>query len=333
MDERPESSQRKKYTIGDADPAVREYLLDLDEEHSRQTAQLTVQHDQNIISLKSHLAFFNKYLYHLNLELDGYRRRHSPPRQPSPVAGVICNIIDNKCSFLSAQSIAKDFLGIVASLGKVADNENLRSILSEYLGKETMLAIVCRTPAGEGRFVVYCLEMLWPFIGSVRPGDRQRRLALVEPRLPGGNLQPRGFLGFAVNMIYLDEEQLAGVTSDGRGLRETLFYTLFSRLQVYENRRDMIEAMPFITDDAVSLDGGIIKSGVCSDYNRPAIQSPVKVVEIEEMIKFTEWKKEVVLSEIQSEEVKIDEIKSVLKAKAQVYKKFMAEEIESRRRR
>ncbi|PHT53345.1 Protein DEFECTIVE IN MERISTEM SILENCING 3 [Capsicum baccatum] len=96
------------------------------------------------------------------------------------------------------------------------------------------------------RFLVICLENL-------------RRLAMKKPRYLSDEV-PSGFLGFAVNMINIDSANLYFVTCTGHELRETLFYKLFSRLQVYKTRADMLQALPVITDGAVSLDGGIIKS-------------------------------------------------------------------------
>lgn len=61
-------------------------------------------------------------------------------------------------------------------------------------------------------------------------------------------------------MIYIDRENLFNVTHDGHGLRETLFYHLFSRLQVYQTKIDMMQAVSLITDGTLSLDGGIILS-------------------------------------------------------------------------
>jgi hypothetical protein len=63
-----------------------------------------------------------------------------------------------------------------------------------------------------------------------------------------------------VNMIYLDHMHLSFLTPKGHGLRETLLYSLFSRLQVYRTRSDMLRALPCISDGGVSLDGGIIRS-------------------------------------------------------------------------
>ena len=70
---------------------------------------------------------------------------------------------------------------------------------------------------------------------------------------------PKGFCGFAVNMINLSAENLEITTEGGYGLRETLFYRLFGELQVYESRNDMQQAMHHLKNGAISLDGGIIK--------------------------------------------------------------------------
>lgn len=98
--------------------------------------------------------------------------------------------------------------------------------------------------------------------------DPQRRLDIPKPRLPTGEI-PAGFLGFAVNMVHVDRPHIFCLTSNGCGLRETLLYNLFSRLQVYRTRAEMLLALPCISDGAISLDGGIIKStGVFSLGNR-----------------------------------------------------------------
>lgn len=89
--------------------------------------------------------------------------------------------------------------------------------------------------------------------------DPQKRLDILTPRLPNGEY-PAGFLGFAVNMINIDGSNLFCVMPNGYGLRETLFYNLFSRLQVYQTREEMIKALPCISDGAVSLDGGMIRT-------------------------------------------------------------------------
>lgn len=98
-----------------------------------------------------------------------------------------------------------------------------------------------------------------PYVGDFIADDPQRRLDLLKPKLPGGEI-PHGFIGYAVNLVHIDNPNLFCVTTSGHGLRETLFYHLFSHLQVYRTRENMHQALPFINDGAVSLDGGIIRS-------------------------------------------------------------------------
>lgn len=107
-------------------------------------------------------------------------------------------------------------------------------------------------------FTLYIITLCRPFSGDVMIDDPQRKLMLHKPRLPSGEFPP-GFLGFAVNMIHLDRENLSCLTANGHGLRETLFYSLFSHLQVYKTRADLRRAIPLINDGAISLDGGILR--------------------------------------------------------------------------
>ncbi|XP_065847363.1 protein DEFECTIVE IN MERISTEM SILENCING 3-like isoform X2 [Euphorbia lathyris] len=90
---------------------------------------------------------------------------------------------------------------------------------------------------------------------------------LLQPKLPNGECPP-GFIGFTVNMIYMDYMNLLYV-SDVYGLRETYIYSLFSRLQVYKSREEMLLALPLISDGVISLDGGMITpNGFVSLRNR-----------------------------------------------------------------
>ncbi|KAK9196376.1 hypothetical protein WN943_004504 [Citrus x changshan-huyou] len=229
-------------------------------------------------------------------------------------AGVLCQLKTRHCTQASHLTFTKDVLGIVASLGQLED-ENLSSLLSEYLGVDTMLAIVCKTfecvkaletydkeghiikssglhglgasigRAIDGRFLVICLENLRhePFAGEFVVDDPQRRLDLWKPRLPTGECPP-GFLGYAVNMINIDSKNLFCATASGHGLRETLFYNLFYRLQVYRTRADMLLALPLISDGAISLDGGIIRSsGVFSLGSRFFLDVDIILLQLEVM--------------------------------------------------
>lgn len=100
------------------------------------------------------------------------------------------------------------------------------------------------------------------YVGGLIADDPQKKLALPKPRLPNGEC-PDGFVDYAVNIISLESRNLTCLTGTGHGLRETLFYNLFSRLQIYKTRTEMLVALPCIHDGALSLDGGMIKkSGI-----------------------------------------------------------------------
>ncbi|KAF4399066.1 hypothetical protein G4B88_023660 [Cannabis sativa] len=188
--------------------------------------------------------------------------------------------------------IMKDIIGVVALLGRVQCGQ-LSRILSEYLGADQMLAVVARsfeaaaqfetyTQTGEVdrsyalhaeaavlgksincRFTVICFDKICLYKGGFN-NHPQRRLALPVPWFIDGTI-PKGFLGFAVNMIDLDEDHLSIKNNSGYGLRETVFYRLFGQLQVYQTREDMLAACACIKHGAVSLDGGILKeNGVLS---------------------------------------------------------------------
>lgn len=66
-------------------------------------------------------------------------------------------------------------------------------------------------------------------------------------------------MGYAVNMISLDMHCLNTRTAAGYGLRETLFYRLFGKVQVYQTREHMRLAKTCIKHGAISLDGGIMR--------------------------------------------------------------------------
>ncbi|CAN4085714.1 unnamed protein product [Withania somnifera] len=271
------------------------------------------------------------------------------------------------CCQLKTQSIhipfMKDVMGIVALLGKV-DDDNLSRILSDYLGLETMLGVVCKTHAGvkaletydkdgfinkssglhglgasngrplDGRFLVICLENLSPYGGEFIADDPQRRLAIMKPRYLNKETPP-GFLGFAVNMINIDTENLYSVTSADHGLRETLFYNLFSRLQVYKTRADMLQALPLIADGAISLDGGIIKRrGVSALGEREVeikfpkssgrLNLPENYFDLESRMKELKWKRARFVEDLQREQTLLDHAKFNFEIKKQEFVKFLA---------
>ncbi|EOA24112.1 hypothetical protein CARUB_v10017344mg [Capsella rubella] len=263
-------------------------------------------------------------------------------RYKNSAAGVLSLLETRHGAQGSQWMLTKGIVGVVAKLGKVND-ENLSQTLSNYLGSRSMLAVVCknhdsvvalepydnqgsidRTAGLHGlaasidwtikdNFDAICLENLKPYVGQHIADDPQRRLDLLKPKLPNGECPP-GFLGFAVNMIQIDPAYLLCVTSYGYGLRETLFYSLFSRLQVYKKRDDMISALPCITDGAISLDGGIIrKPGIINLGNRDEVNvrfaKPIasrtmdNYSETEKKMKELKWKKEKMLEDMKREQV------------------------------
>ncbi|XP_031249476.1 structural maintenance of chromosomes flexible hinge domain-containing protein GMI1-like isoform X2 [Pistacia vera] len=205
----------------------------------------------------------------------------------------------------SRTDFIEDIVGLVALIGR-AWTSKLSRMLAEYLGEDQMLALVCRSfraacaleeyekngeinytlglhgKAAErgksivGRFLVICLEDMRPYTGALDGSDPQRWLALPEPILPCGDTPP-GFMGYAVNMVDLDEHHVCTRTDAGDGLRETLLYQLFGELQVYRTREDMIEARACIKHGAISLDGGILKENglICLGHWNPTICFPV----------------------------------------------------------
>ncbi|KAL6627114.1 hypothetical protein ACP70R_030840 [Stipagrostis hirtigluma subsp. patula] len=269
------------------------------------------------------------------------------------VASFLCQLKYDNYELAAKVPLTKDILGFVATLGKVND-DNLSRLLSEYLGMDNMLALVCKTYDGvkqlekydkdgtidktsgvcglgqsvakfldgTGRFTVFCIENMRPFSGDVNIDDPQRKLILHRPRLRGGE-SPPGFLDFAVNMIHVDRTYLNCLTASGHGLRETLFYSLFSRLQVYKTRADIERALPLINDGAVSLDGGMLRpngSFCLGDRRNVEVKFPVgldvsslpeDIIEMEEQVKLKNWEKERLLEDMKREEDLLKQVKEL----------------------
>ncbi|KAK3421236.1 hypothetical protein EUGRSUZ_H05027 [Eucalyptus grandis] len=202
-------------------------------------------------------------------------------------ASILCELIRNFASERPHGGSRDGIIGVVALLGTICNIE-LSRILAKYLGEDQMLGIVCTNSEtafsletydknGEvdlqnavyakaaelgksisGEFRVICLEEISPYRGEIEGCDPQRKLAFPHPTLPSGEIPP-GFMGYAVNMVDIDFDHLATRTTEGLGLRETLFYRLFGKLQVYDTREHMKQASVCIDHGAVSLDGGIIR--------------------------------------------------------------------------
>lgn len=285
--------------------------------------------------------------------------------QENTAASILCHLKTNPKMLASDPTLSDDVLGVVAELGNVDDN-TLNSLLSEYLGTETMLAIVCKTYNGvkalekydtegcinktsglhgfgtslgktlEGRFNVISLETLRPYAGEFVADDLQKRLDIPNPRLRNGDC-PAGFLGYAVNMINIDRTHLFFLTASGYGLRETLFYSLFSCLQIYKTRAEMLQAVPCITNGAISLDGGIIKkSGLFClgsrddmkvSFSKTSTNSslPDHYTESERQMKEMKWKKEKILEDMRREQALLDSMKLNFEKKKAEFVQFLAE--------
>lgn len=286
-------------------------------------------------------------------------------KHANSAAGILCQLKIHHQIQASNVPWMNDVIGVVATLGKLVD-DSLSRLLAAYLGIETMLAVVCKTETcvnaletynrdgsvdkssglhglgtSIGRslddpFLVICLENMRPFAGNFIADDQQRRLDLVKPKLPNGETPP-GFLGFAVNMIYVDHMNLYFVTTAGHGLRETLFYHLFSNLQVYKTREDMFRARPLISSGAISLDGGIIRNRVVFslgnrkviDVKFPKISGKSHLLcnysEIENKLKQSRWEKERLLEDMRREEVLLNQSKYNYEVKKQEFVKFLAD--------
>ncbi|KAI4337974.1 hypothetical protein L6164_016333 [Bauhinia variegata] len=286
-------------------------------------------------------------------------------RHERSAAGIFCQLQTRHAAQASNLTLIKDVVGVVATLGRVEDNK-LSMLFSEYLGVETMLGLVCKTFEGVkaleiydmegcidksaglhglgasiGRvldcpFQVICLEALRPYTGEFVADDPQKRLDILKPRLSNGECPP-GFLGFAVNMINVDNSNLFCVTPSGYGLRETLFYNLFSRLQVYRTRAEMMRALPCISDGALSLDGGMIRrNGVFSLGNREDVvvrfpkpsgrsMASDSNIEIEMQMKDMKCKREKFLGDIKREQSLLDLAKSNFNKNKSEFLKYLAE--------
>ncbi|KAF5771445.1 hypothetical protein HanRHA438_Chr14g0682641 [Helianthus annuus] len=321
-------------------------------------------HEENIRQLKTCISSLDDQIADMQVTLA--KKNHSPDapqatleqimQHQKSAASIVCQLKYNA----DPNSSINDLLGVVATLGKLND-DNLSRILSEYLGLDTMLALVCVTyndvealetydkegfvskSSGlhglsasigrpiDGRFNVICLENLRrPYVGEFIPDDPQKRLALLKPKLPNGE-SPQGFLGFAVNMIQLDSAHLISLTSDGHGLRETLFYNLFSGLQVYSTRAHMLQALPFLSHGAISLDGGLVRSngvivfGTRDEMKVRFARSSFAGDDIENKMKELKWRKETSVEEVQREEAIVQHVKYIFEVKKQEFVRLMAQ--------
>ncbi|KAG5558852.1 hypothetical protein RHGRI_008715 [Rhododendron griersonianum] len=167
------------------------------------------KHEENIKFLKSQKNSLDDSILDMQVSLGNYHSSSSPVikdedrtrmkseeetlediiRHEKSAASILCLLKTRHASQTPHLALSKDVLGVVAQLGKL-DDDNLSRLLSEYLGIETMLAVVCKTNEGvkaletyekdgsitknsgihelgisigrqlDGRFLVICLENL-----------------------------------------------------------------------------------------------------------------------------------------------------------------------------
>lgn len=340
-----------------------EFNIKVMEEELKKLGLKVNHHEENIRFLKSEISTVEQSIADLGIKLGKgaaianndasvqeaeLRVIQSILNQDKTAASLVC-----KLRQYEQTPMMKDVLGVVATLGKV-NNDNLSSLLSEYLGIDNMLGLVCKTyncikaleiydnrgivdkkegihrlgesivQSLDGRFTVFCLENIRPFSGEVMIDDPQRHLILHKPRLPSGKAPP-GFLGFAVNMIHVDQAYLSYLTPNGHGLRETLFYSLFSHLQVYKTTADLRSAIPLINHGAISLEGSILRpngSFCLGDRKNVEVKFTVpgslwdsrahgSITEMEEQVKLKNWEKERLVEDMKREEELLKQVKDL----------------------
>ncbi|CAH2064714.1 unnamed protein product [Thlaspi arvense] len=320
--------------------------------------------DESIIDLQVHMSKLHSADTPGTVNHQGEDINEQILRHENSAAGVLCLVQSRHGTQASQLMTIKGVVGVVAKLGKVND-EKLSQVMADYLGTRSMLALVCKDYDGvkgleiydnqgnvdrnaglhglgssigrtiEDPFDAICLESLRPYPGRHIADDPQRRLDLLKPKLPNGE-HPHGFLGFAVNMIHIDPAYLLCVTPYGYGLRETLFYSVFSRLQVYRTRVDMMNALPLISDGAISLDGGIMRTGgiftlgsrdaVSVRFAKPAASRAMdNYSEAERQMKELKWKKDKMIDDIKREQVLRDHVTYQFSKKKEEFVKFLAE--------
>ncbi|MCO5580545.1 hypothetical protein L7F22_034413 [Adiantum nelumboides] len=162
--------------------------------------------------------------------------------------------------------------------------------LADFFGEHSMLAVVCKTSEAAGLLVrlnesdgsiddtcglydyikrqkqniheklrIFILENMRLYIEGLEESDLQKLLKLVQCKLIDGFVS-RGFLGYAVNFMQLNEEH--------GGLRESPFYSLLKELQVYDARRNLFSAKSALTAGGTSLDGSMVQERGCEDFGQ-----------------------------------------------------------------
>ncbi|KAF9667330.1 hypothetical protein SADUNF_Sadunf15G0011600 [Salix dunnii] len=310
-------------------------------------------HEDNIKLLKSHKNKLDDSILDLQVTLGKYHSSTLPNNENNAhssnqsedetmeqilqheksAAGILCRLKTNHGTQISHPSCTNDVLGVVATLGKV-DDDNLGSLFSEYLGVETMLAIVCKTYEGVKALETYNNE------GHINKDFGLHGLsASIGKELDGPIVVNLCWMTHKGGLISLSQNYQTGNAhlGSGYGLRETLFYNLFSRLQVYKTRKDMVLAIPCISDGAISLDGGMMKgTGIFSLGNRNNVDVrfpklsvastlPDNYIDTEKQLKEIKWKREKMLEDIKREQALLDAAKQSFERKKEEFVNFLAQ--------
>ncbi|MCO5578062.1 hypothetical protein L7F22_031900 [Adiantum nelumboides] len=166
----------------------------------------------------------------------------------------------------------------------------LSRALADFFGEHSMLVVVCKTSEAAGLLVrlnesdgsiddtcglydyikrqkqniheklrIFILENMRLYIEGLEESDLQKLLKLVQRKLIDGSVS-RGFSGYAVNFVQLNEEH--------GGLRESPFYSLLKELQVYDTRRNLFSAKSALTAGGTSLDGSMVQERGCEDFGQ-----------------------------------------------------------------
>ncbi|XP_024523568.1 uncharacterized protein LOC9648379 [Selaginella moellendorffii] len=192
-----------------------------------------------------------------------------------------------------------DILGPIVLLARVEKDEINRS-LSTFLGARSLLQVVCKTYKGirwlrssdanvdnstaflafvrsnklwiPENFPVFRIDAIKQYKrkdgnAAVDAQHPQKLLNIPPPVLSNGEI-PAGFLGYGVNFLYLRREHLE--------LRQSLFYHVFRKLQVYNTEENMLNAWNemSLSCQAVSLDGGRCDKGQVLIGSRRTFEVP-----------------------------------------------------------
>ncbi|PQQ04219.1 uncharacterized protein Pyn_24805 [Prunus yedoensis var. nudiflora] len=216
--------------------------------------------EQDIYVLQASVEHCNSDYCSMKAEL-----KHRIESMSHTAASTLCNLLR-----VPSQELSNDFMGgmigLVALLGSTGSSE-LSRILSEYLGEDQMLAVVCRSFAAAVALEKY-----------EHNGEVDSRHALYAAAAKLGRSINGRFLVIGLEDIRPYTGDLMVVT-----LRRSWACHILScqveilRMVSWGMQQDMLAARACIKHGAVSLDGGILRqTGVVSlGYGNPEIRFPV----------------------------------------------------------